>query len=608
MPRDSKFLPIDYTSREFDSIREDRYSYATRYYSDSFKDFTSTSFASLMIDTVAYVGDILSFYIDYQVSEMFLDTTTEYENILRIGKQYGYKHRSSPVSQGILEFYILVPAGPDGGLSPDSLYLPKLRRGSSFSSTSGVSFTLTEDVDFANSNTENVVARINDASIGGVNVIAVKAVGRVISGQSATAEVPIGEFRRFQRIEIPDSNISEITSVTDEEGNEYYEVDYLSQNVIYKAIPNTGEGQSLVPNILVPQIVPRRFITEENYNSITMIFGYGSEAELKTNIIDDPRNVAIDFYGKNYITDKSFDPSRIIETDKFGIAPANTTLTVKYRTNNVDMVNAESNSIINVNAYNMTFPAEEFLTNTSELDASLLQFVRNSLECNNTNAIVGDITQPNTEEMKLRIMDTFSAQNRAVTVSDYKAIIYNMPNAFGAVKKCNIVQNYDSNKRSVNAYILSEDNDGHLIKSNITLKNNIKTWLSDYKMINDSVNIINGKIINLGIDFTLVSESNHNKYNIMVNAKNELQRELFTKTMEFGQPFYITKVYDILRKVSGVLDVSKVKIRQVVGDGYSNTVFNIDQYTSPDGRYITCPLNAVFELKNMETNIIGTVR
>ncbi len=607
MPRDSKFLPIDYTSREFDSIREDLYSYATRYYSDSFKDFTSTSFASLMIDTVAYVGDILSFYIDYQVSEMFLDTTTEYENILRIGKQYGYKHRSSPVSQGILEFYILVPASDDG-LSPDPLYLPKLRRGSSFSSTSGVRFTLSEDVDFSNSNSEYVVARVNDASIGGVNVIAVKAVGRVVSGEPATTEITVGGFRRFQRVEIPDSNISEIVSVIDEDGNEYFEVDYLSQNVIYKAIPNTGEGKELVPNILVPQIVPRRFIVEENYNSITMIFGYGSETELKTNIIDDPKSVAINFYGKDYITDKSFDPSRIIETDKFGIAPANTTLTIIYRTNNIDMVNAESNSIINVDSYNMTFPAEEFLTNTDELDSSLLQFVRNSLECNNDNAIVGDITLPNTEEMKLRIMDTFSAQNRAVTASDYRAIIYNMPNAFGAVKKCNIVQNYDSNKRSINAYILSEDNDGYLTKSNIVLKNNIKTWLSDYKMINDSVNIIDGKIINLGIDFTLISESNYNKYNIMINAKSELQQELFTKTMEFGEPFYITKIYDILRRVDGVLDVSKVKVRQVTGDGYSNTVFNIDQYTSPDGRYITCPLNAVFEMKNMETNIIGIVR
>ena len=606
MPINRKYLPIEYTSRDYDSIREDLLSYATRYYSDSFRDFSKASFASLMIDTVAYVGDIMSFYLDYQISEMFLDSATEFRNVARIGKQMGYKYSGSPVSQGIVDLYVLVPASTDG-MTPDPVYMPILKKGTKVSSTGGVQFTLIEDVDFSSPTADYVIARIEDSSIGGINAIAVRVAGRIASGAENTTNISVGAFRRFQRVSIPESNISEIISVVDSEGHEYFEVDYLSQNVIYKAIPNTGEGKESVPNILVPQIVPRRFVVEHTRTSTVLVFGYGSEDELKTNIIDDPKNVAIDFYGRNYITDKSFDPTRIVETDKFGIAPVNTSLQITYRHNSAALVNAEAASVTNIDQFALEFPYEE--REIATLDSSLKTFIEDSIECNNPESIVGDISMPTIEEMKVRIMDTFASQNRAVTKSDYRAVIYNMPAAFGSIKKCNVVQNYDSNRRTVNVYVLSENTDGYLTTANNALKSNLKTWISKYKMINDAVDIVDGKIVNLGIDFIVVSEANYNKYEVLQSCTNTLISKLGQKTMEMGEPFYITKVYDVLRRVEGVLDVAHVKIRQITGTGgYSQTVFNIDDQTSPDGRYIVAPLNVTFELKKMIQNIKGTVR
>tara|TARA_Y100000593_G_scaffold95074_1_gene199180 strand:+ start:1950 stop:3767 length:1818 start_codon:yes stop_codon:yes gene_type:complete len=605
MPIERKYLPIEYTSRDYDSIRSDLLSYATRYYSDSFKDFSKASFASLMIDTVSYVGDIMSFYLDYQVNEMYLDTATEFRNVSRIGRQMGYKYSGSPVSQGIVDFYALIPASSDG-LTPDPLYMPILKRGTKVSSTGGVQFTLVEDVDFSSPVANYVVARLEDAAAGGVNAIAVRVPGRVASGAESIVNVSVGAFRRFQRVSIPESNISEIISVVDSEGHEYFQVDYLSQNVIYRAIPNTGEGKDRVPNILVPQIVPRRFIVEQTRTNTVLVFGYGSEDELKTNIIDDPKNVAINFYGKDYITDKSFDPTRIIETDKFGVAPVNTSLQITYRHNNAGLVNAEAATVTSVKEFILEFPYEE--RDIAVLDSGVKVFIEDSLEVNNPQSIVGDVNMPTIEEMKIRIMDTFASQNRAVTKSDYRAVIYNMPATFGAVKKCNVVQNYDSNRRTVNAYILSENTDGTLTTSNVSLKSNLKTWLSKYKMINDAVDIMDGKIVNLGVDFIVVSEHAHNKYEILQACTNALISKLGSKTMEMGEPFYVTKVYDILRRVEGVLDVAHVKVNQVTGTGYSQTVFDINEQTSPDGRYIVAPLNVVFELKNFYQNVKGTVR
>ena len=207
---------IKYTNREFNSIKEGLVDYAKRYYPEVHKDFSAASFGSLMLDTVAYVGDILSFYLDYQTNESFLDTAVEYDNILRLGEQVGYKQPLKANSFGVVSLFVLAPVTTVGS-APDTTYLPVLAKGSRFSSDSGQVFTLIDDIDFSNDSNEVVVATSN-AQDGQPTSFAVKAMGRVISGEVNTETVSVGEFTRFLTVSLSDPNITEITSVVDAEG------------------------------------------------------------------------------------------------------------------------------------------------------------------------------------------------------------------------------------------------------------------------------------------------------------------------------------------------------------------------------------------------------
>ena len=346
MPKKNKKL-IKYTDREFSDIKQSLVNYAQRYYPDIFKDFSDASFGSLMLDTVAYVGDMLSFYLDYQTNESFLDTAIEYNNILRLGEQVGYKQPLRSNSFGTISMYVLAPT-TDGGSSPDTVYLPVLARGSTFSTTAGRVFSLIDDVDFANPDNEVVVATSN-ASDGKPTAFAVKATGRVISGEVKTETVTVGNFTRFLTIPLSDPNITEVVSVVDAEGHEYFEVDYLSQDTIFRSVVNKDPAtRRYVPDVMVTTSVPRRFTVFNSFGTINIKFGYGSETNLKTDNINHPSNVVLKMHGRDYETDTTFDPSKLIETSKFGIAPANTTLTITYRTNTEDNVNAASRTLSEV--------------------------------------------------------------------------------------------------------------------------------------------------------------------------------------------------------------------------------------------------------------------
>lgn len=598
MANDRKNLAIKYTSRDFNSIKHDLVEYAKRYYPDTFQDFSEASFGALMVDTVAYIGDILSFYLDYQANECFLDSAVEYNNVIRLGKQFGYKFRAAPSSHGTVTCYILVPAA-DLGLGPNTSYLPVLKKGSTFETKNGNMFTLTEDIDFANTNNEVVVANANSTT-GIPTSYAIKTEGRVMSGDLKVKKFTAGNFQKFLRFELPGRNTSEIVSVIDAEGHPYYEVDYLSQNTVYAKIPNTSDTEYNTPNILKPVIVARRFVVERERGKTFLQFGYGSDSEMKNASIADPADLVLQRHGKSYITDVSVDPGNLTKTDKFGIAPANTSLTVIYRANTSDGVNASANSVTRV--VNPTFRFK----NTTSLTTELKNFVMSSLEVTNEEPITGDISLPNTTELKRRITDVFATQNRAVTQSDYKAMIYSMPGEFGAIKRCHIVQDPDSFKRNLNMYIISENVDGTLIPTNSVIKENIKTWLNRYKMINDTVDILDAKIVNLGIDFEILTAQEANKFEVLNGALRAL-RQSYSSHYDISEPFSIAAIYRILNQVAGVADTLNVKVYKKSGGEYASNRFNVTANLTPQGRQLLAPENVVFEIKFPTADIKGTV-
>ena len=303
MPK-NKNIPIKYTNRDFDTIKQDLIEYAKRYYPDTYKDFSDASFGSMVLDMVAYVGDNISFYLDYQANESFLDTAVEFTNIRKHAKSLGYSFAGVPVSYGLATFFILVPANADG-TTIDTTYTPVLKKNSTFRSSSGVSFVLLEDVDFADPRNEIVEALYNSTT-GGVTYFAIRAYGQVSSGKLETIEINLNNatFEKFRKVKIGDSDITEVVSVVDAEGNVYYEVDYLSQETIMIETTNPTALSDGVRSIMKPFVTARRFVLEQDNTGTFLQFGFGSEDDDDAGL-SDPSAVAINLHARNAITFRS---------------------------------------------------------------------------------------------------------------------------------------------------------------------------------------------------------------------------------------------------------------------------------------------------------------
>jgi len=600
MPK--KIVPIDYTSTDFEKIKRDLVNYAKKYYPNTYKDFNEASFGSLMTDLVAYVGDNLSFYLDYNANESFLNTSLEYDNVLNHANQLGYKHSPFKSSVGEVEIFIPIPAS-DSNVAPDLRYMPRIARGTSFSTAAGNVFTLIDDIELYNVNPEIVADQV---SADGSRVVyyAVKTTGRVASGEESQTVVEVGDYKRFLKIPVPGTNITEIVSILDSEGNEYFEVDYLSQNTIYRpTLSRTQTDGTIDPaaaSIMKPIQVPRRFIVERTVDQVYVIFGYGSEEEIKDNVVADPSDVVLDIAGKNYVSNANFDPSKLLSTDKFGVTPVNTNLTITYRTNTLDNVNAAAGTITKVLS-----PKIEF-RDVQDLETGKINYIYTNLEVNNPTPINGDITSPTTEEIKRRATATFAMQGRAVTLQDYVSAVYAMPSNFGAIKRAAIYRDDDDYRRNMNLYLIGEDNQGKLQHCSSVLKENLKTWLNSVRMVNDSLDMFDATIINIGIEFTALCPRDVNKNAVFNRAKEEIYRKINEVKPEIGEPFSITEIFKILKGVPEILDVSDVVITSKSSSSHSSYGHNILANKSIDGRMIHIPKDSIWELK-YKNDITGTI-
>ena len=594
--------PIRYTSRDFDSIKANLVNYAKRYYPDSFKDFNDASFGALMLDTVAYVGDVLSFYLDYQTNENFLDSAIETRNIARVGRKLGFRETGAPSSTGVVAFYAIVPAATNGE-GPDAKHIPTIKKDSLIGSDDGNSFLLTEDIDFKAPNNEVVVATV-DNTTGAPTNFAIKAYGNVISGEFKQETFTVGEYQKFLRLNLGGANITEIISIEDSEGRVFHEVPFLSQDVVYAEIPNIStdeEEREKAPFILKARPVPRRFTVDFVEGNTFIQFGYGSDSNLTEDVVADPAEVTLDTFGRSHVTDDSFDPSRLLKTDKFGIVPTNTTLTVTYRSNSTDNVNAAIGSVNRVIEANVIFEGPDRSVLTSADD------VINSIECFNEEPILGDVTKVSAEEMRTLAYDNFAAQNRAVTKQDYAALAYRMPAKFGAIKRVNILRDDDAFKRNLNMYVLSEDVNGNFVKATDTIKNNLRSWLARYKMINDTIDIFDGEIINLKISYEVVSGFDVNKFDLLTRC-NEALAEKFNIKFNLGESFYISDVYVTLNAVPGVVDTTNVIVEPSRLSGYSQFPFSLRENLSNDGRILAAPEKIAFEIKDPNVDITGVIK
>ena len=598
MPKNQKkLLPIDYTHREFATIQQDLLEIAERFYPDSFQDFSEASFGSLMIDAVSYVGDQLSFYLDYNVNESFLDTAYQYDNVVRHGSVMGYRFGGRPSTYGKVALYIIVPA-TSTGIGPDRSYIPVLKRGTTFGTEGSLSFVLTENVNFSDGRNTVVVARVNSTT-GTPTHYAIKAYGNVVSGQFGQERISVGAFERYKTVTLNSQNVSEVISVFDAEGNEYFEVDYLVQDMIFKEIANPNFKNDNVPSLIKPTLVSRKFQTSFSRTSVSLQFGSG---KLNANdVVANPQNVAVNVFGKTYTTATTFDPSRLSENESFGIVPTNTTLIVTYRTTNGSRSNVATGKLNNIVASSFEFLEQQ------ALNGSLVSDVQTSLEVSNEEPIVGDVSFPSTAEIKQRVYDTFPTQNRAVTQADYENIVYRMHPKYGSIKRVSVQKDADSQKRNLNMYVISEDTNGKLALCNSAIKNNLKSWINQYRMINDTVDILDPYILNFGLEYIVKPQNMSEKF-IVLDRCNAALKKHFEQPFFIGAPLYISDIYKILKDVVGVLDVVKVKVYSKTGTNYSMASIDINKNISGDGSYLVVPNNAILELKFPKVDIIGKIR
>jgi regulator of replication initiation timing len=314
-----------------------------------------------------------------------------------------------------------------------------------------------------------------------------------------------------------------------------------------------------------------------------------------------PQSVAVDVFGKNYVTNTTFDPTRLSKNISYGIVPSNTSLFVVYRTTN------NTNSNVAAGALNMVVSPILEYENKSVLSATQTNYLASTLEVSNTNPITGDVTNPSTSEIKRRIYDTFPTQNRAVTQADYESIAYRMPAKYGSIKRCTVIKDQSSLKRNLNMYVVSENSFNKLALTNNTIKQNLQTWLNNYRMVNDTIDILDPYIINLGVDFVLKLKPGKSRADIQALAVDKI-RKLFAEGFFVGESMFISSVYTALKEIESVLDVSSVKINNKSGGQYSPTTFVINKNMSPDGTQLLCPANAIFEIKYPEVDIRGKIK
>jgi hypothetical protein len=346
-------------------------------------------------------------------------------------------------------------------------------------------------------------------------------------------------------------------------------------------------------------LVSRKFQVVHEPEGVYLQFGSGEDGA--SDVVAEPQNVAMNIFGKSYVTDTAFDPSRLTNNRSFGIVPANTTLTIAFRQTNPTNSNIAAGGLNQVSSVLMDFE------DLSTLAASEVSFVRNSVEVSNEEPIVGNVSNPTTAEVKQRIYDTFPTQNRAVTQKDYENLSYRMPRKFGSIKRCSVQKDPDSQKRNLNVYVISENTLGKLTTTNSTIKKNLKVWLNNYRMINDTIDILDPFIINFGINFVIKPDNSANKFDVLNRCVERLANK-YRDPMFIGERLSISEIFSELNKVKGVLDVVKVQITNKSSSDYSSVVFPVQENLSPDGDYLLTPQNAILELKFPETDIKGKLR
>ena len=604
---------IKYLNRDFSSFRQRLIEYTKTYFPNTYTDFSPTSPGMMVMEQSAYVGDVLSFYLDNQIQENFIQYAQQTNNLYELSYMFGYRPKTTSAAQTTIDIYQQLPAISIGGgnVAPDYSYALTVGENTTISAN-GLSFLIQDKVDFATSSSQDPT----DVSIyqiaGGVpQYYLLKKSRKAISATIKETTFSFTDPQQFTTVNINDGSIIKILDIVDSDGNIWYEVDHLGQEMVMDSIKNTNvndpnSGKD-VPYLLRLKKVQRRFATRFiSSNTLQLQFGAGTSNDSDEEIIPNPNNVGLGLPFKQNKLTSAYSPTNFLHTGTYGIAPSNTVLTVRYLVGGGVTSNMPANTLTSISSTNTKF-------NQTNLNPTTANYIFSSLASNNPTAASGGKGGDTTEEIRQNTLMLIASQNRSVTADDYLIRALSMPSDFGTLSKIFIEQpkltdNQVSTIETLNMHILSQNSSGQLDYPSTTLKENLRTYLSQYRMIGDNIEIRDAYIINIGVNFEIITTPNSNNNEVLLGCINEIRNHFSLDRWQINQPIMIRDLYILLDKVKGVQTVKSVKIENKAGtsSGYSQHAYDIDGATQNQVIYPSLD-PSIFELRYPDTDIKGRI-
>ena len=610
---------IRYINRDFNDFRNTLINYSKTYFPDTYNDFTETSTGMLFIEMASYVGDVLSFYIDNQIQETFIQTARQTENLFNLSYMLGYVPKVTTAASVDIDFYQQVPAKSVGGVTvPDYDYTLKIPENTQISSNtnSNIKFLIEDVVDFSvSSSMDPTEVSVYQLSGTQPTFYLLKKTRKSVSATVNTTTFTFTSPQRFDTRTLNVSNLIGILDVKDSNDNTWYEVPNLAQENVFDSIRNTNVNDpnyvdnSDAPYLLQLKQVQRRFVTRfKNESTLEIQFGAGSFGDNDEEIVPNPDNVGLGLpFEKTKLT-TAFSPLNFVFTNTYGIAPSNTTLTVRYLTGGGVGANVEAGSLTAIDNTNITF------LNPNLADSNLANTIFNSVASNNVLAADGGQDGDTIEELRINATGNFQNQLRTVTQEDYIIRALSMPSNLGVIAQAYArpakIGEYQPGELPtvLDLYILSYDINKKLRTASSTLKKNLKTYLSEYRMINDSIKIKDAFIINIGVEFDIIVLPNYNNNETLTKCVTTLSTYFNIDQWQINQPIILKDLYILLDKVEGVQTVKRVKITNIAGEalGYSAYGYDVEGATVNNVVYPSLdPM--IFEVKNLNEDIKGRV-
>jgi len=610
---------IKYFNRDFVGLKDLLVDFTKTYYPNTYNDFSPSSPGMMVLEMSAYVGDVLSFYLDNQIQETFVQYARQTESIFNLAYMLGYRPKVTKTSTVDVDIYQQLPAKLSGGTYiPDYDYALFIQENTIVQSNPGsVNFLIQDTVDFTVSSSLNPTeVTIYQTSGGNPQYYLLKKTRKALSSTIETQTATFTTPSAFSTIDIDDTNIIKVLDIVDSDGNTWYEVPYLGQELIYKSTKNTNTND---PNtftdtdaqyLLKLEKVARRFTTRfKSDNSLQIQFGSGTTSDVDEDILPNGDNVGIGLPFEQIKLTTAFDPSNFLQTDTYGIAPGNTTLTVRYLTGGGVSSNVEADTI------NTVTTTGNIVFQNSNLNSVTSNYIFSSVTVNNELAASGGGDGDTLEEIRQNTLVGFQSQLRNVTVKDYAIRALSMPSDYGAIAK-SYVEATKANEitlpgeipSTLNLYVLGFDQNKHLRTTSDTVKKNLSTYLSEYRIIGDTVSIKDGFVVNIGVDFEIITLPNFNSNEVLSRCITELQNYFAIDNWTFNQPILLKELFINLDKVKGVQTVKDIYITNKTGvaQGYSEYAYDIEGATQNNIIYPSLD-PSVFEVKYPNTDIRGRV-